>query len=71
MNGTLSKKNIETRERLIFALDVPSVEEGKRLVETLGDSVMFYKLGLQVFMAGGYYEFIDWLIERGKRCSWI
>jgi len=67
MNGTLSKKNIETRERLIFALDVPSVEEGKRLVETLGDSVMFYKLGLQVFMAGGYYEFIDWLIERGKK----
>ena len=63
----LSKKNIHTRERLIFALDVPSVEEGKRLVESLGDSVMFYKLGLQIFMAGGSYEFIDWLTTRGKK----
>jgi hypothetical protein len=29
---TLSKKNIATRERLIFAFDVPSVQEGKTLV---------------------------------------
>jgi orotidine-5'-phosphate decarboxylase len=65
--STLSKKKIPTRERLIFALDVPSVEQGKAMVERLGDSVMFYKLGLQVFMAGGYYEFIDWLTERGKK----
>ncbi len=63
----LSQKNIDTRERLIFALDVPSVEEGKRLVESLGASVMFYKLGLQIFMAGEYYEFIDWLTARGKK----
>jgi orotidine-5'-phosphate decarboxylase len=63
----LSPKSIPTRERLIFALDVPTVEEGKRLVEELGDSVVFYKLGLQVFMAGGYYEFIQWLHERGKK----
>lgn len=67
MRNTLSKKTIDTRERLIFALDVPSVEEGKRFVEVLGDSVMFYKLGLQIFMAGGYYEFIDWLRARGKK----
>jgi orotidine-5'-phosphate decarboxylase len=65
--STLSKKKIPTRERLIFALDVPSVEQGKAMVERLGDSVMFYKLGLQVFMAGGYYEFIAWLTERGKK----
>jgi len=60
-------KKIEPRERLIFALDVPTVEEGRRLVETLGDSVQFYKLGLQLFMAGGYYEFVEWLAERGKK----
>jgi len=66
-DSTISKKNIATRERLIFALDVPSVQEGKALVELLGDSVVFYKLGLQIFMAGGYYEFIDWLTERGKK----
>ena len=63
----ISAKNIDVRDRLIFALDVPSVQEGRRLVESLGDSVQFYKLGLQVFMAGGYYEFIEWLAARGKR----
>src|SRR6185503_94154 len=33
----------------------------------LGDSVTFYKLGLQLFMAGGYYELIDRLTKRGKK----
>ena len=63
----LSTKSIPSRERLIFALDVPTVAEGKQIVEKLGDSVVFYKLGLQLFMAGGYYEFIDWLAARGKK----
>lgn len=63
----LSQKAIPARERLIFALDVPTVEEGKQWVERLGDAVVFYKLGLQIFMAGGYYEFIDWLAARGKK----
>ena len=63
----LSQKNIAAKERLIFALDVPSVDEAKRLVETLGDSVVFYKLGLELFMAGGYYELMDWLEKRGKK----
>src|SRR3977135_1470299 len=63
----LSTKDIPTRERLILALDVPTVEGGKELVERLGDSIQFYKLGLQIFMAGGYYELIDWLTLRGKK----
>jgi orotidine-5'-phosphate decarboxylase len=63
----LSTKDIPPRERLIFALDVSSVEEAKALVEQLGDSVLFYKLGLQLFMAGGYFELIAWLRERGKK----
>ena len=63
----LSQKNIPARERLIFALDVPSVEEGKRLVEELGDNVHFYKLGLELFMAGGYFELLQWLHARGKK----
>jgi len=33
----------------------------------LGDSVLFYKLGLQIFMAGGYYELMEWLAARGKK----
>jgi len=64
---TLSKKNIPVRERLIFALDVPTVTEAEALVEKLGDSVLFYKLGLQLFMAGGYYELINQLQRKGKK----
>jgi orotidine-5'-phosphate decarboxylase len=68
MNQTmLSQKAIPKRERLIFALDVSTVEEAKLWVEKLGDSVLFYKLGLQIFMAGGYYELMDWLAARGKK----
>jgi len=63
----LSQKLIPRRERLIFALDVSTVEEAKSCVEKLGDSVLFYKIGLQLFMAGGYYELIDWLAARGKK----
>ena len=64
---SLSKKAIPPSERLIFAMDVSTAEEAKALVELLGDSVKFYKLGLQIFMAGGYYDLIDWLIERDKK----
>jgi orotidine-5'-phosphate decarboxylase len=63
----LSTKPIPRRERLILALDLPTPEAAKALVERLGDSVVFYKIGLQLFMAGGYFELIDWLSERGKR----
>jgi orotidine-5'-phosphate decarboxylase len=52
-------------ERLIVALDVPSAAEAKALVETLGDSVRFYKVGLELFSAGGYFELIQWLAGRG------
>lgn len=62
-----SEKAIANRERLIFALDVPTVKEARDWVEKLGESVVFYKLGLQLFMAGGYYELMDWLAERGKK----
>jgi orotidine-5'-phosphate decarboxylase len=62
-----SRKSISLRERLIFALDVGSSEEARALVERLGDSVTFYKLGLEFFMAGGYFEFLSWLSQRGKK----
>jgi orotidine-5'-phosphate decarboxylase len=63
----LSEKPIPANERLIFALDVATADEARKCVERLGDAVQFYKLGLQVFMAGGYYELIGWLKERGKK----
>lgn len=60
-------KNIPSRERLIFALDVPDTDSARRLADQLGDSVQFYKLGLELFMAGGYFELLDWLVSRDKK----
>jgi orotidine-5'-phosphate decarboxylase len=65
--GRLPDKGIPARERLIFALDVPGPAEARRLVEQLGDAVAFYKIGLELCMAGGYWELADWLASRGKK----
>jgi orotidine-5'-phosphate decarboxylase len=43
-----------SRDRLIVALDVPSVEDARALVETLGDSVGVYKIGLELLFSGGF-----------------
>jgi len=67
MSQFLSHKPIPARERLIMALDLPSIEEAKALVEELGDSVVFYKVGLELFMSGDYFGFIHWLQARGKK----
>jgi orotidine-5'-phosphate decarboxylase len=66
-NTFLSQKSIPRRERLILALDVPTPQEAKKLVTRLGDSVVFYKLGLQLFMAGGYFELLAWLKRKKKK----
>jgi len=44
---------IARRERLIVALDVPTAAEARALVEKLGPAACFYKLGLELFVAGG------------------
>jgi orotidine-5'-phosphate decarboxylase len=67
MSNHLSTKPIPPAERLIFALDVGSAAEARALVEQLGDAVLFYKIGLELFMAGGYFELIDWLAAQGKK----
>ncbi len=58
-------RTIDNRDRLILALDVDSAAEARRWVETLGDTVRFYKLGLQLCMAPGYFELLEWLHQRG------
>src|SRR6267143_1169021 len=58
---------IPGRQRLIVALDVPSVAEARALVERLGPAACFYKLGLELFVAGGYFELVDWLVKRGNQ----
>ena len=44
---------IPPRERLIVALDMPEVEEAERLVAGMGDSVVFYKVGMELAYGGG------------------
>ncbi|MCX7154486.1 MAG: orotidine-5'-phosphate decarboxylase [Proteobacteria bacterium] len=66
-DGLVSRKPIPRSERLICALDLPRTEEARAFVELLGDSVEFYKVGLELFMAGGYFELIDWLVARKKK----
>jgi orotidine-5'-phosphate decarboxylase len=58
---------IARAERLIVALDVPTPKEARALVERLGDSVRFYKIGLELFTAEGYFELAAWLAARGHK----
>ncbi|MGA7328051.1 MAG: orotidine-5'-phosphate decarboxylase [Rhodomicrobium sp.] len=63
-----SKKSIPTRERLIFALDnISSLDEAKQLISTLGDSVEFYKLGLELFVGGHYFYLLEYLQSKQKK----
>ncbi len=63
----MTAKNIPNNERLIFALDVADVGLAKQWVEKLGNSVWFYKIGLELFMAGGYLGLLDWLVAKNKK----
>lgn len=58
---------IPRAERLIVALDVPTAKEARALVEKLGDAVRFYKIGLELFTAEGYFELLAWLTARGSK----
>jgi orotidine-5'-phosphate decarboxylase len=44
---------LDPRERLILALDVPSVAAAEAMIARLGESVSFYKIGYQLAFAGG------------------
>ncbi len=63
----MTPKNIPNSDRLIFAMDVGSVDEAKSLAVELGDSVTFYKLGLELMTSGDYFGLLDWLVARGKK----
>lgn len=58
---------IPNRERLIVALDVPDAAAARAFVTRLGDSAVFYKIGLELFMAGGFFEFLSDLRAQGKK----
>lgn len=57
-------KDIPLNERIIFALDVSTKEEAKQWVETLESHIRFFKVGLQLFLAG-WFDIIEWIHDRG------
>ncbi len=58
--------SLDARERLIVALDVPTVAAAEAMVTRLGDEVVFYKIGYQLAFAGGL-PFAAGLIAAGKQ----
>jgi orotidine-5'-phosphate decarboxylase len=58
--------DIANKDRLIVALDLTSVEAAEAMVERLGDSVTFYKIGYQLAYAGGL-PLVRKLAEKGKK----
>jgi orotidine-5'-phosphate decarboxylase len=58
--------NITPRDRLIVALDLPSVELAEAMIARLGDSVSFYKIGYQLVFAGGL-PLVRRLADSGKK----
>ena len=57
---------IPLRERIIFALDFPEAGQALEWVDRLGDYLGFYKVGLQLFLAGGW-DIVDEIIRRGHK----
>ena len=63
----MKHKDIPSKDRLIFAMDVPSVDRARELALELDDAVTFYKIGLELMMSGHYFELLDWMLERDKK----
>jgi orotidine-5'-phosphate decarboxylase len=57
---------LSARDRLIVALDTPDVDQARRLVERIGESVTFYKVGMELAYGGGF-ELVPELAEAGKQ----
>lgn len=58
---------IAAADRLIVALDVPEARAARALVIALGDAGRFYKIGLELLMAPGFFDLLDWLKAEQKK----
>ena len=59
--------DIDPRDRLIFALDVADLKTAQALITELGEAVQFYKLGLEFFLSGHYFDLLHTLKASGKK----
>ncbi len=60
-----SRQPIDPAERLIFALDVADADSARALIKKLGAKVRFYKLGLELFLSGAFFELAEQLKSSG------
>jgi orotidine-5'-phosphate decarboxylase len=73
--ATLAQSAVKADPRLIVPLDLPTVAEAREMVAVLGDSISFYKVGLELFAGGegmalagelkaaGKQVFLDWKLH--------
>jgi orotidine-5'-phosphate decarboxylase len=64
--GDFMRKAIPPRDRLIVALDLPEVAQAERLVAQIGESVSFYKVGMELAYGGGF-AMVERLVGSGKQ----
>ena len=62
----MQPKSIPLNERIIFALDVDSAEQAKEQVQRLESHIRFFKVGLQLFLAG-WFPVVQWIAGRGHK----
>ena len=53
MSSLVAEVIVKADPRLIVPLDLPTVAEARAVVETLGEAISFYKVGLELFATGG------------------
>ncbi|MBU1700466.1 MAG: orotidine-5'-phosphate decarboxylase [Candidatus Eisenbacteria bacterium] len=56
----------KAKDRLIVALDVPSLDEARPVLKRLGDEIEWFKIGLQLFCAEGP-DIVRWVRDQGKK----
>ncbi len=62
----MKSKNIPLNERIIFALDVDSLEKCEKWLDLLGPHINFFKVGLELFIAEGF-KAVDAITKRGHK----
>lgn len=67
MSTLVADAALQADPRLIIPLDLPTVDEARAIVGALGEAVSFYKVGLELFAAGGGMDFARELKRQGKQ----
>jgi orotidine-5'-phosphate decarboxylase len=62
----MEAKRIPIEDRIIVALDVPGEREAREVVERLAPKIGFFKVGLELFLAGGF-SLVDEMVKQGLK----